>query len=201
MKRLIMIIIASALFATSKSGFSAGDPSIGKEKSIVCSACHGPDGNSDNSDYPSLAGQVPGYIAQQLAKFKSGLRANAIMGGLTQTLTDEDMEDLDAWYSSQEPDVFMITEDQLGIAKLGEKLYRAGYEPMGIPACMGCHGPAGAGIPTNFPRIAGQHSEYTELQLMAFKSGQRQSEIMNPIAFRLSSEQMRALALYISALH
>ena len=191
MKRLIMIIIASALFATSKSGFSAGDPSLGKEKSIVCSACHGADGNSPNSDYPSLAGQVPGYIAQQLARFKSGVRANAIMGGLAQTLTDKDMEDLDAWYSAQEPAVSMITEDQVEIAKLGEKLYRAGYKPMGIPACM----------PPNFPRIAGQHLEYTERQLMAFKSGQRRSDIMNPIAFGLSPEQMRALALYVSALH
>ena len=201
MKRLIMIIIASALFATSKSGFSAGDPSLGKEKSIVCSACHGADGNSPNSDYPSLAGQVPGYIAQQLARFKSGVRANAIMGGLAQTLTDKDMEDLDAWYSAQEPAVSMITEDQVEIAKLGEKLYRAGYQPMGVPACMGCHGPTGAGIPPNFPRIAGQHLEYTERQLMAFKSGQRRSDIMNPIAFGLSPEQMRALALYVSALH
>ena len=91
--------------------------------------------------------------------------------------------------------------DKLGEAKLGEKLYRAGYQPMGVPACMGCHGPTGSGIPPNFPRIAGQHPEYTERQLLAFKSEQRRSEIMSPIAFGLSAEQIRALALYLTALH
>lgn len=201
MKRLIMIIIASALYATSNSGFSAGDPSTGQAKSIVCSACHGPDGNSDNGDYPSLAGQVPGYIAQQLANFKLGIRSNAIMGGLAQTLTDVDMADLDAWYSLQEPSVSVIPDEQLETVKLGEQLYRAGYQPMGIPACMGCHGPAGSGIPPNFPRIAGQHAEYTERQLTAFKLEQRRSEIMNSIAFGLSPKQIRALALYLSVLH
>lgn len=201
MKRLIMIIIASALYATSNSGFSAGDPSTGQTKSTVCSACHGSDGNSDNGDYPSLAGQVPGYIAQQLANFKLGIRSNAIMGGLAQTLTDVDMADLDAWYSLQEPSVFVMPDEQLETVKLGEQLYRAGYQPMGIPACIGCHGPAGSGIPPNFPRIAGQHPEYTERQLIAFKLEQRRSEIMNSIAFGLSPKQIRALALYLSVLH
>ena len=118
---------------------------------MICSACHGADGNSSNGDYPSLAGQVPGYIAQQLADFKSGIRSNTIMGGMAQTLTEEDMANLDAWYSSQQPTIYALAEDQLETAQLGETLYRGGYPPMKVPACMGCHGPAGAGIPPIFP--------------------------------------------------
>ena len=202
MKRLIMIITALALAAVAGSGLAGGgDPAAGQTKSMICSACHGADGNSSNGDYPSLAGQVPGYIAQQLANFKSGIRSNTIMGGMAQTLTEEDMANLDAWYSSQQPTVYTLAEDQLETAQLGETLYRGGYPPMQVPACMGCHGPTGTGIPPNFPRLAGQHAEYTEAQLLAFKSEQRQSEIMSPIAFRLSAEQIRALALYLTALH
>ena len=201
MKRLKMIITALAFTAIASNGLAAGDPAAGQKKSMICSACHGANGNSSNGDYPSLAGQVPGYIAQQLANFKSGIRSNTIMGGMAQTLTEEDMANLDAWYSSQQPTVYALAEDQLETAQLGETLYRGGYPPMQVPACMGCHGPAGAGIPPIFPRLAGQHAEYTETQLLAFKSEQRRSEIMSPIAFRLSAEQIRALALYLTALH
>ena len=201
MKRLIMIITALALAAVAGSGLAGGDPAAGQTKSMICSACHGASGNSSNVDYPSLAGQVPGYIAQQLANFKSGIRSNTIMGGMAQTLTEEDMANLDAWYSSQQPTVYTLAEDQLETAQLGETLYRGGYPPMQVPACMGCHGPAGAGIPPIFPRLAGQHAEYTETQLLAFKSEQRRSEIMVPIAFGLSAEQIQALAIYLTALH
>ena len=201
MKRLIMIITTLALTAITGSGLAAGDPAAGQTKSMVCSACHGADGNSSNSDYPSLAGQVPGYIAQQLANFKSGIRSSTIMGGMAQTLTEEDMANLDAWYSSQQPTIYTLAVNQLDTAQLGETLYRGGYPPMQVPACMGCHGPAGAGIPPIFPRLAGQHAEYTETQLLAFKSEQRRSEIMVPIAFGLSAEQIQALAIYLTALH
>ena len=201
MKRLIMIITTLALTAITGSGLAAGDPAAGQTKSMVCSACHGADGNSSNRNYPSLAGQVPGYIAQQLANFKSGIRSNTIMGGMAQTLTEEDIANLDAWYSSQQPTVYTLAEDQLETAQLGETLYRGGYPPMQVPACMGCHGPAGTGIPPIFPRLAGQHAEYTETQLLAFKSEQRRSEIMVPIAFGLSAEQIQALAIYLTALH
>ena len=202
MKRLVMIITATiTLSVPTGSGFAAGDASAGQGKSVVCSACHGTNGNSSNSQYPSLAGQVPGYIARQLDKFKSGIRSNPIMGSMVQLLTEEDMADLDAWYSSQQPVIYTISEEQLETAKLGEKIYRGGYPPMQIPACMACHGPSGAGIPPNFPRLAGQHPEQTEAQLLAFKSEQRINEIMSPIAFRLSTKQIQALALYLSALY
>ncbi|MBL10898.1 MAG: cytochrome c4 [Acidiferrobacteraceae bacterium] len=200
MNRLILIVIASYLYMIPSVGFTAGDPTTGQEKSIVCSACHGIDGNSDNSDFPSLAGQVPGYIAQQLANFKLGIRQNPIMMGLAQTLTDDDMADLDAWYSSQKIHISTLKNEEIDMVKLGEELYRSGFKLMEVPSCMGCHGPTGAGIPTKFPRVGGQHPEYTEKQLIAFKSKKRWSQIMSPIAFRLSPEQIRALSLYLSVL-
>ena len=183
------------------SGLAAGDAVAGQAKSTICSACHGSDGNSSDGEYPSLAGQIPGYIAGQLAKFKSGVRINPIMAGMVQTLTENDMADLDAWYSTQLPVIRVINEDQLESAKLGEKLYRGGYPPMQVPACTACHGPTGAGIPVNFPRLAGQHAEQLEKQLLSFKSEQRLNEIMSPIAFRLTATQIKALAVYLSALH
>lgn len=135
MKHLIMIITALVLAAVAYQSFAAGDPAVGQTKSMICSACHGANGNSSNGDYPSLAGQVPGYIAQQLANFKSGIRSNTIMGGMAQTLTEEDMANLDAWYSSQEPTVYTLADDQLETAQLGEKLYRGGL-PAHAGACL-----------------------------------------------------------------
>ncbi|MBO67903.1 MAG: cytochrome c4 [Acidiferrobacteraceae bacterium] len=195
MKQLIIIISILSLGAITSTGFAAGgDPEAGQIKSVVCAACHGADGNSDNPEYPSLAGQVPGYIEQQLANFKSGNRTNTIMIGMAQMLTPEDMSNLDAWYASQTAKVHTISDDQLENAQLGEKLYQGS-------ACMGCHGPAGGGIPPNFPRLAGQHSKYTEAQLLLFKSEQRLNPIMTPIAAGLSPKQIRAIAIYLSGLH
>ncbi len=202
MKRLIMIIAAISLtIATTSYSLASGDYAAGQAKSVICSACHGVDGNSSNPEYPSIAGQVPGYIAKQLEKFKLGSRKNTIMAGMALALTKEDMEDLDAWYSLQKPVIHTIEVDELEIAELGEQLYRGGYPPMKVPACMGCHGPNGAGIPTNFPRLGGQHAKYTESQLLAFKSKERESDIMGPIAFGMTLEQIRAISLYLSALH
>ena len=177
-----------------------GDPSAGQAKSQICAACHGLDGNSPMPQNPVLAGQVPGYIAQQLARFKSGVRKNAIMAGMTQLLSEQDMQDLDAWFSSQTAPPRTVSADDLELAHTGEKLYRGGDSEMSVPACMGCHGPAGFGIPPNYPRLTGQWSTYLEEQLLAFKDGRRASPIMGPIAFRLSAEQIKTLAVYMSAL-
>ena len=202
MKHLVInITVVIMLVVPTGNVLATGDANAGQTKSMICSTCHGTNGNSINSQYPSLAGQVPGYIAKQLHKFKSGVRSNPIMGGIVQALTEDDIVNLDAWYSSQQPSTYTISEDQLETAKLGEKVYRGGYPPMKVPACMGCHGPSGAGIPPNFPKLAGQHPEQTEAQLLAFKTEQRFSDIMNPIAFRLTTTQIQALALYLSALY
>lgn len=199
MNRWVFIITTILMTGVSAQGI-AGDPAAGEAKAQACVACHGADGNSANSGFPSLAGQVPGYIAGQLAAFKSGKRANAIMMGLAQPLSAEDMADLDAWYASQTIAPRSISEDQLALASEGESLYRGGSAELAVPACMACHGPAGRGMPSNYPRVAGQWPEYLEGQLLAFKSGARAGKIMGPIAHRLSAQQIHALSVYMSAL-
>lgn len=199
MNRLVFIITTILMTGMSAS-VVAGDPAAGQVKAQACVACHGADGNSTNSGFPSLAGQVSGYIAGQLAAFKSGKRANAIMMGLAQPLSAEDMDDIDAWYAAQTIAPRSISEDQLGLASEGESLYRAGSAELAIPACMACHGPAGQGIPSQYPRVAGQWPEYLESQLLSFKSGERAGKIMGPISHRLSVHQIHALSVYMSAL-
>ena len=199
MNRWVFIITTILMTGVSAQGI-AGDPAAGEAKAQACVACHGADGNSANSGFPSLAGQVPGYIAGQLAAFKSGKRANAIMMGLAQPLSAEDMADLDAWYASQTIAPRSISKDQLALASEGESLYRGGSAELAVPACMACHGPAGRGMPSNYPRVAGQWPEYLEGQLLAFKSGARAGKIMGPIAHRLSAQQIHALSVYMSAL-
>ncbi len=115
-------------------------------------------------------------------------------------LTKQDMANLDAYYSAQQPQPLSITEDQVESAKRGEKVYRGGYRPFSIAACMSCHGPADYGIPPRFARLSGQRAAYLEKQLLASKSGARQDEVMHPIAFRLSEAQIKELALFVSAL-
>ena len=199
MNRWVSIITTILMTGVSAQGI-AGDPAAGEAKAQACMACHGADGNSANSGFPSLAGQVSGYIAGQLAAFKSGKRANAIMMGLAQPLSAEDMADLDAWYASQTIAPRSISEDQLALAREGASLYRGGSAELAVPACMACHGPAGLGMPSNYPRVAGQWPEYLEGQLLAFKSGERAGKIMGPIAHRLSAQQIHALSVYMSAL-
>ncbi len=179
---------------------AAGDAEAGAQKVATCVACHGQGGVSTNPDYPSLAGQVPGYIGKQLHAFKNGTRVNDVMTGMVAPLSEEDIADIDAYYSAQEPPQRYIGEEEVEAARRGERIYRGGYRPFSIAACMGCHGPGGHGIPPSYPRLSGQQAAYLENQLLAFKSGERQHEIMNPIAFKLSEAQIRDIALYVSAL-
>ena len=202
MKRLIMITTSAYLMMAGANVMAlTGDPVAGQQKAQVCGACHGADGNSTMAQNPVLAGQPPGYTAKELARFKSGARVNPIMAGMTQPLSEQDMRDLDAWYSSQDAEAREVSSDDLDLARAGEQIYRGGYAPLSIPACMACHGPAGYGIPPNYPRLSAQWPEYLETQLLAFKSGQRASEVMGPIAFLLSAQQIKVLSLYMSALH
>jgi cytochrome c553 len=190
-----------AALALSSSLYAAGDVEAGAEKVAVCASCHGPNGVSVSPEYPSLAGQVPGYIATQLKAYKTGERDNAVMVGMVAPLTEEDFVDIDAFYASLAPPVRAIGEDQVEAARRGERVYRGGYRPFSVAACMSCHGPGGHGIPPHYPRLSGQQAEYLEAQLLAFKSGERQNDVMNPIAFKLSETQIRELALYMSALN
>jgi len=210
-KKFLSIALAAVVMTISplsqsaeEAAVSAGDAEAGKEKSVVCQACHGADGNGISPEFPNLAGQVPGHIASQLASYKStdpGSRNNAIMLGMVAPLSEQDMADLDAYYAALEPKAGFVSEADEELARKGEKIYRGGSRDMQIPACMSCHGPAGVGIPPQYPRVAGQSMQYLETQLQAFKSGERQHDMMNSIAFKLSAEQMRSLALFMQGLN
>ena len=173
----------------------------------VCAACHGADGNSVASVNPNLAGQGAEYITRQLQHFKSGVRVNAVMNAMVGTLTPDDMVALGIYFSQQQPKGGTAKDPAL--VKEGQSLFRGGNAATGLPACSACHSPNGAGIPKNYPRLAGQHADYTYAQLKAFKAGERgadkggkdaQGRIMAAIAQKMNDAQMKAVADYAAGL-
>lgn len=200
--RTLFVLAAScALLFGSVSAFAAGDAAAGKQKAATCAACHGADGNSSNAQYPKLAGQHASYLYKELMNFKHGQRVNAIMQGMVSGLSDQDMQNLAAYFSQQtmKPGV----ADPKLVAQ-GETLYRGGDPQRGIPACSGCHGPAGRGNPlARFPRLAGQHAEYLASQLKMFRSMQRHNDpngMMRGVAANMTDQQIAAVASYIQGL-
>ena len=200
MIRVSTLMGSLVLLVTMNTAGLAQDAEAGKAKAGTCVACHNSDGNSPLEQFPKIAGQVPGYIADQLARFKSGERPGTVMMGMVAALSEQDMADMDAWYSSQTMTVGAVSPDQEEDARAGEAIYRGGIAEFNVPSCMGCHGPSGSGIPPAYPRLGGQYAVYIEAELKAFKSGAREHPIMQPIAFVLSDQQIRQLALYLSAL-
>lgn len=181
----------------------AGDAKAGETiAKQQCAACHGEDGNSMVPTFPNLAGQFEGYIADQLAKMKSGQRPVAEMAAIVADLTPEDMRNLGAYFAAQTAKLGSIPESDLEAAERGEHLFRGGHKGMRVAACMSCHSPSGHGVPQMYPRVANQHRDYLKQQLLAYKSGQRKSEgdIMNEIAFRLSEQQIDDVSAYMHAL-
>jgi cytochrome c553 len=167
----------------------------------VCAACHGPDGNSPVPANPSLAGQHRGYLYKQLTDFKTGRRKNAAMTAMVANLSDDDLRHLASYFASQKPTPRSAKDRALVAA--GQRLYRGGSTETGVPACSGCHSPDGAGIPAQYPRLAGQHGDYTVAQLQSFRSGDRDNDpnaMMRTIASRLTDKDMAALAQYISGM-
>ena len=180
----------------------AAKPDLAKGQAIstqVCAACHSADGSRGSPANPILAGQHPEYLLKQLQEFKSGKRNNPVMKGFASTLSDDDMKNVTAFYAgkSAKPG-FAKNKDSV---KLGETIYRGGITEKAVPACAGCHSPNGAGIPAQYPRIGGQHADYAEAQLVAFRSGARaNSAQMTSIAARMSDREIKALADYIAGL-
>jgi len=165
----------------------------------VCGACHAFNGSRGLPAYPILEGQHPEYLAKQLADFKAGHRNNAIMKGFASTLQDADMRNVAAFYASKSA--------QPGFAKhkesliLGEKIFRGGIADRHIPACAGCHSPNGAGIPAQYPKVAGQHQDYLEAQLNAFRAGERKnSQVMSEVAANLRDAEIKAVSDYMTGL-
>jgi len=166
----------------------------------VCASCHGVDGNSAIPSNPKLAQQHPEYTAKQLAEFKAGKRANAVMLGFASALSDEDMRNVGAYLGSTKAKPGFAKDKEL--AALGEKIYRGGIADKQVPACAGCHSPNGAGIPAQYPRLSGQHADYTVSQLTQFRDGIRKNSLqMNQVAAKLNDREIKALADYIAGLN
>jgi len=181
----------------------SGDAEAGKTKSASCAACHGVDGNSLNPQWPKLAGQHEDYMVKQLLYFHSGERMNDTMQGMVEGLSEEDAQDLAAYFASQE---VTIGAADPALVELGEKIYRSGNAESGVAPCMGCHGPSGAGNPgANYPALRGQHAAYVESQLHGFAEGKRVNEnsvkMMQILASRMTNREIRAVASYIQGLH
>ena len=209
MSGLIAFVVAALLLPTAVSAQSAvkGDPA--KAQPIVqqvCSACHGVDGNSAAPPNPSLAGQHAEYLVKQLTSFKPqgskpAERSNAVMAGMVASLTADDMNNLAAYFAQQKP-VLRQARDPV-LAKLGQAIYRGGIMSKGVAACASCHAPNGVGIPAQFPRIAGQHPEYIEAQLKAFRGAERANDpnrMMRAVAAKLSDREITAVAEYVAGL-
>jgi cytochrome c553 len=176
------------------------DTAKGSEKyAAVCAACHGADGNSGTPANPKLAGQHPEYLIKQLQEFKAGKRANAIMQGFAATLSDDDMRNIGYWLASQKAKPGFAKEKEL--VALGERIYRGGIADRQVAACAGCHGPNGAGIPSQYPRLSGQHADYAVSQLTQFRDGVRKNSLqMNQVAAKLNDREIKALSDYVAGL-
>ncbi len=165
----------------------------------VCVACHAADGNSTTPENPKLAAQHPEYLAKQLMEFKSGKRDNAIMKGFAAGLSDEDMNNIAHWLADQKATEGFATEKDM--VRLGERIYRGGIADRQIAACAGCHSPNGAGIPSQYPRLAGQHATYTVNQLNDFRSGVRKNSTqMTGVAAKMNDKEIKAVSDYIAGL-
>ena len=201
MKKVVLLI--SLFFA---SFVSAGDADLGKTKSALCATCHGPDGNSINPMWPSIAGQHEAYTARQLQLFKSGERKGTVMAGMVAGLSSQDMEDLGAYFANQKIKLASANEN---LVDAGKAIYQGGNKKMNIPACMACHGIDGQGNPlSGYPVIAGQHAVYTEQRLKAFRSGETvandddiNGKIMADVAKYLSDEDIKAVSNYMQGLY
>jgi cytochrome c553 len=193
-----------ALFALSGPSAAQGSADAGQAKSAVCAACHGPDGNSPNPVWPSLAGQHATYIARQIAAFKAGDREDALMSSFATQLDDADVADVAAYFESQ---ARQPRGADPALVDLGESIYRSGAPDRGVPACIACHGPAGKGNPlAGYPVISGQYATYIANTLHAYADGTRRSDasinnMMQDIAAGLNDEEIEAVASYMQGLH
>ena len=210
--KLFVTSLLSAVLVLSAAASFAADPAPaapapkakpdlvkGQASFATCSGCHGADGNSGTPANPKLAQQHPEYIVKQLQEYKSGKRANAIMSGIAAGLTEEDMKNIAFWVTTSKAKPGNATDKEL--VALGERIYRGGIKERQITACAGCHSPNGAGIPAQYPRLSGQHAEYTANQLTYFRDGVRKNNlIMSQAAARLNDREIKALADYIAGL-
>ncbi|MBJ88796.1 MAG: cytochrome c4 [Woeseia sp.] len=195
------LLLSGAAFA---DGLVEGNSEAGKAKSITCSACHGPDGNSINPVWPSIAGQHAKYMVEQLKAFKSGARNEPLMLGQVMLLNESDMANLSVYYSGMQPTEKTVANPET--IEHGQRIYRGGNRETGASACIACHGPTGIGNPAaSVPSISGQYAVYLAAQLRAYATGARQSDgptrVMRDIASRLSEDDILAVSSYMQGLN
>jgi len=202
MSKWLVFTAVISLIGGVSTVWAGGNAAAGKAKAGSCGGCHGMDGNSVNPEWPKLAGQGEGYLDKQLQDFKGGARENATMAPMVAALNEQDMADLSSFYSSQTVQAGSADEK---LVELGEKIYRGGNPASGVAACIGCHGPSGAGNPAaSFPSLSAQHAKYTENQLNAFKSGERSNDagkMMRTVASKMTEQEIKAVASYVQGLH
>ena len=197
---LILACLGAWALAAEPATAAKADPARGETISTgTCVACHTNDGSRGSAANPILQGQHADYLAKQLLEFKAGKRQNAIMTGMATTLSEADMKNVAAFYAGKQAKPgFAKNKD---FAALGEKIYRGGVADRAIPACAGCHGPNGAGIPAQYPRLSGQHADYVEAQLVAFRGGVRHNNAaMTGVAAKLNDREIKALSDYVTGL-
>jgi len=209
MKGFMVLPLALAALAVQAAEQGATKPDTTKGQQIasqVCVGCHSADGNSVAAANPKLAGQIEDYLYKQLKNFKAADgkpadRQNPVMNGMVAALSDADMKSLAAYFSGQKLKPEVAKNRQT--IEMGQKVYRAGDASKGLPACAGCHGPAGSGIPAQYPRLGGQFAEYIEAQLKAFRAGERAndpSKMMRMVAVKMTDPEIKAVSDYIAGL-
>lgn len=212
MKLLASLLTAAALAAPVFSAYAAGETPAAAPKAAkpdlvkgeasytaVCAACHGADGNSAIAANPKLSQQHPEYLVKQLQEFKSGKRNNPVMKGFASMLSDDDMKNIAYWVASKPAKTGFAKDKDL--VALGERIYRGGVADRNIAACAGCHSPNGAGVPAQYPRLSGQHADYTMAQLNTFRDGSRANSVqMTQVAAKLNDKEIKAVADYIAGL-
>ena len=199
---LVALFAVSAVAADEEAAAKVAKPDLAKGEAsygTVCAACHGADGNSMIPANPKLAQQHPEYLVKQLKEFKSGKRANAIMSGMVASLSEDDMRNIAYWLASKKAKPG-FAKDKASVL-LGERIFRGGIPDRQVPACAGCHGPSGTGIPSQYPRIAGQHADYAVAQLLAFRDGVRLNNAqMTGVTAKMNDREIKAVSDYIAGL-
>ena len=202
MNKLVSVGLSVLLACISGLAMAAGDAVAGKAKTAVCAACHNVDGNATLAVNPRLAGQHASYLAKQIHDFSSGARVDAVMMSMVGTLSEQDIEDIAAYYSGQQAAVAVAVEENLN---LGESIYRGGITSAGIAACIACHGPTGTGNPAaGYPILAGQNAAYTAKALSNFRNGTRANDangVMRMLVERMTDAEIMAVSNYIQGLH
>ena len=200
---LALIVFGASTASAQSPALGGGSPAEGQTKSVACAACHGQDGNSVTPTWPTLAGQHARYTVNQLNAYKDGERLDPGMRGFASTLSDEDMQDIAAWYASQTTAPKGADPAQIS---LGEQIYRGGIPDRGIAACIACHGPSGQGNAlAAYPRVSHQHAPYLAATLRAYAAGERRSDaavnqMMRNVAELLLDDEIDALASYMQGL-